>query len=115
MLKRSPFKALASIVLFLFWVQIVMTEREKPQGPHSPDRAVGTPEGLPGHLIRALESTAHFDPLPPPNPGDWLAEHPELGQTFDQFLHAPHQRPDARRSRLYLLPLGDFPPSQSPR
>ena len=26
--------------------------------------------------------------LPPPRPGDWLAEHDETGQTFTEYLDA---------------------------
>ena len=28
------------------------------------------------------------DPLSPPRPGDWLAEHDEPGQTFAEYLDA---------------------------
>jgi len=92
-----------------------MAERENLQALASSDNAVGALEGLPAHLARAFQSTNHFDPLPPPGPGDWLAEHPEPGQTFEQFLRARPRRPDAPRKKLYLLPLGEFPRDRSPR
>ena len=38
------------------------------------------------------------DPLPPPRPGDWLAEHREKGQTFRQYLAANPVRRSAELS-----------------
>jgi archaemetzincin len=46
--------------------------------------------------------------MPAPKPGDWLAEHPEEGQTFDQFVGAHPPQPDIHRATIYLQPLGDF-------
>jgi archaemetzincin len=114
MVKRSPFKSLATILFTLYAVQIAMAEPENPQVLPSTDSAVGALDDLPAHRARAFQITDHFDPLPPPGPGDWLAEHPEPGQTFEQFLRARPHRPDALRSKLYLLPLGEFPPHRSP-
>jgi hypothetical protein len=91
-----------------------MADTDTSPTPEPTQPAVGTLEDVPAHLRRAFEETGDFDPLPPPRPHDWLAQHPEPGQTFDQFLRAPHHRPDARRHRLYFLPLGDFPPGRSP-
>jgi archaemetzincin len=48
-----------------------------------------------------------------PRPGDWLAAHHEPGQTFDQYRATDPNRPTARRTTLYLQPLGDFDPVQS--
>jgi archaemetzincin len=48
------------------------------------------------------------EPLPEPRPGDWLAEHPEPGQTFEQYLAAGPVRRSAELSTLYLCLLGDF-------
>jgi hypothetical protein len=84
-----------------------MAESENPQVLPSTDSAVGALDDLPAHLVRAFEITGHFVPLPPPRPGDWLAEHPEPGQTFEQFLRVGPQQPDARRQKLYLLPWGN--------
>lgn len=49
-------------------------------------------------------------PLPPPNPGDWLAGHREPGQTFEQFVASRPSRPDATQRRLHVLPLGRVSP-----
>jgi len=43
-----------------------------------------------------------------PGPDDGLSNHPESGQTYEQFVHSRPDRPDARRNHLYLQPLGDF-------
>lgn len=55
-----------------------------------------------------------FTPLPPPQPGDWLAEHLEPGRTFEQFVNTKPIRPDSTRNVIYLQPLEDFIPDQSP-
>jgi hypothetical protein len=44
-------------------------------------------------LWRRERSSGTWPSLPAPDPHDWLAQHPELGQTFDQFLHTPHPVP----------------------
>ncbi len=48
----------------------------------------------------------------PPTPGDWLAEHREDGQTFEQYVAANPNRPTAERTTLYILPIGDFTRAQ---
>jgi hypothetical protein len=45
-------------------------------------------------LERKLRPLA--DPLPPPRPGDWLAEHDEPGQTFAEYLDAKPVRKGER-------------------
>lgn len=51
-------------------------------------------------------------PMPRPGAGDWLASHPEAGQTFDQYLASNPNRPTATRTTIYILPLGDFSTTQ---
>jgi archaemetzincin len=51
--------------------------------------------------------------LAAPKPDEWLAEHPEAGQTFRQYLKAEPIRAEKKRRVLYLQPIGDFSPSQS--
>ena len=43
-----------------------------------------------------------------PQPGDWLDQHPEPGQTFRQYVRARPIKPDGRRRVIYVQPLGDF-------
>ena len=47
-------------------------------------------------------------------PGDWLYEHPENGQTFNDFVNSNPNRPGGKRNKIYLQPLGDFPLEGSP-
>src|SRR5262249_28416647 len=47
-------------------------------------------------------------PLEQPQPGDWLAEHRERGQTFRQYLAADPVRRGRDQSTVYLCLLGNF-------
>jgi archaemetzincin len=57
-------------------------------------------------LERKLRPLA--DPLSAPRPGDWLAEHHEPGQTFDEYLDAQPVRRSDRLHTIYLCHVGDF-------
>ncbi len=48
------------------------------------------------------------EPLPAPQAGDWLAEHPERGQTFEQYWSELPVRRGADLNGIYLCYLGDF-------
>jgi hypothetical protein len=67
-------------------------------------------------LERKLRPLA--DPLPAPRPGDWLAEHPEPGQTFAEYLDARPVRKSDDLHTIYLCLVGDlsgrppWPPSR---
>ncbi len=43
-----------------------------------------------------------------PEAGDWLYEHNEPGQTFDDYINSNPVRPDGRRKVIYIKPLGVF-------
>ena len=49
-----------------------------------------------------------FEAKKPPQPGDWLADQKEPGQTFAQYLTTDPNRRTAERTKLYLQPIGDF-------
>jgi archaemetzincin len=51
-------------------------------------------------------------PLPAPRRGDWLAEHPEPGQTFAEYVRAQPVRKGAHRHTIYLCLVGDFDEAQ---
>lgn len=51
-------------------------------------------------------------PLGKPQPGEWLAEHNEQGQTFEQFARRFPQPTPPGLSALYIQPIGDFGPTQ---
>ena len=76
-------------------------------------KAIGPTAGLPQTLKKALEPGEHFDPMPAPRPGDWLAEHQETGQTFGQFCKSRPNKPNKNRNKIYIQPLGQFPKTNS--
>ena len=47
-----------------------------------------------------------------PRPGDWLSLNREPGQTFEQYLTSDPNRPNRRRTTLYVQPLGAFTEAQ---
>ncbi|HYG74670.1 MAG TPA: archaemetzincin [Planctomycetota bacterium] len=51
-------------------------------------------------------------PLGKPQPGEWLAEHFEEGQSFPQYLKCKPVLPRGKRNILYIQPLGDFTEKQ---
>lgn len=75
--------------------------------------ALGSLESLSPELQAAF-SEESFQPLPPPASYDWLANNPEPGQTFAQFLGSHPNRPEGNRRVLDFQPLGDFAPGEAP-
>ncbi len=61
-------------------------------------------------LERKLRPLA--DPLPPPRPGDWLAEHEEPGQTFEEYVDSHPVRKSDQLTTIYLCLVGDFSEAQ---
>ena len=45
-----------------------------------------------------------------PGSSDWLASHPERGQTFAEYLATNPNRRTARHTTIYLMPLGEVRP-----
>jgi archaemetzincin len=87
----------------------------QPPGPDVRRAAVGDLTELPPFLRRAFSAdTAEFEPIPKPDPQDWLAVHPESGQTFDEFKGTHPNRPTESRRVIYLQPLGEFAADRSP-
>lgn len=72
-------------------------------------RAVGRLMNLDGGLQAAFDPGA-FTPIAAPLAGDWLAQHQEAGQSFDQYVRGRPNRPSAARRTLYLVPIG--PPTE---
>jgi archaemetzincin len=68
-----------------------------------------------GNLAMVKEPAARafrangFAPIEPPGEHDWLAQHTEAGQTFDQFVRAKFERPDDERRTIYMIAIGAFP------
>ncbi len=93
------------------WTALALKPGQRSDG--DPAAAVGDTQDLPAELRRAFDP-AGFARLPEPGPSDWLANHPEPGQTYDQFVAGRFNRPDAKRRKIYLQPIGPFPAGRSP-
>jgi archaemetzincin len=52
------------------------------------------------------------DPLPPPRPGDWLAERDEPGQTFAEYVATHPVRKGDDLHTIYLCLVGNFSEAQ---
>jgi archaemetzincin len=102
---------LATIVLLLPLVTMAF----EPPRPEMQRAAVGDLSALPPLLKWAFApDSPDLRPIPNPGPHDWLAAHPEPGQTFDDFLSLRPIRPTSTRRVIYLQPQGEFPPEDSP-
>ncbi len=77
-------------------------------------RAIGSLEKLPDLLKRTFKPGKDFNPIPAPGSGDWLYVHPEPGQTYSDFIDDSWNKPDSKRNKIYLLPIGNFPKEKSP-
>jgi archaemetzincin len=69
--------------------------------------------------VRDMQLPPTFEKLLPlhtklgrPQPGEWLAEHKEPGQTYAEYLRGNPVRVDRKRRVIYVQPLGDFDPIQ---
>ncbi|MCI0399636.1 MAG: archaemetzincin [Chloroflexi bacterium] len=80
-----------------------------PPSPAARRQTLGPTDDLPPALQHAFEPAGHFQRLPASGPNDWLANHPEPGQTFAGFLAEKAFRPDKTRHTIYLQPLNAFP------
>lgn len=66
-----------------------------------------------GKEVEALSGVEANDlPLPHALPGDWLDQHEEKGQTFEQFLASHPGKTSLIRNTIYLRPLGSFDQNQ---
>jgi archaemetzincin len=64
---------------------------------------------LPAPFHKLLPLHARLDKAAP---GEWLAEHPEPGQTYLQYVRSNPVRPDSTRRTIYVQPLGVFTEAQ---
>ncbi len=60
----------------------------------------------------AAKLTSHHKPLGAPGFNDWLANHKESGQTFDEYIRADPVTPNGARRVIYIQPIGPFSKSQ---
>ncbi|MDF1850675.1 MAG: archaemetzincin [Verrucomicrobiales bacterium] len=80
------------------------------QAPETTNRiaAIGSLRYLPAEEQKAFSAGSAFVPKRPPEPSDWLAQHREPGQTFDQFLRTRRNLFQPPRVTLYVQPIGAF-------
>ena len=102
--------ATIGIGLFSHYTQRNLSAQKPFRPPNSTARlrAIGSLHGESRDLRDALKPDSLFAPIPNPKASDWLAEHRETGQTFQQFTMGMPNRPDQHRNTIYLLPVGDF-------
>jgi archaemetzincin len=81
--------------------------RDGNQRPVSAREALGNLDGVDPELRRAFEAAGDFRPLPTPQPGDWLYENPDEGQTFDQYVASEPNFPLPWRNKIYIQPIGE--------
>jgi archaemetzincin len=107
-----------TLLVSIAWATLLhvseMIARFNPPTPAQRVAAAGSMKALPERLRRALEPGQDFQPVPNPGADDWLANHPERGQTFNQFGQSRPNRADQHRNKLYLQPLGTFDESLAP-
>jgi archaemetzincin len=77
-------------------------------------RALGNLQEIPEAARPWFTPDADFRPVLLPGPNDWLKQHTETGQTFDEYAESGANRPDAVRAVIYLQPIGEFPEETSP-
>ena len=116
---------LGTIVLCLLLVVGVYLVAKRYEGhAQPPDRfvppsakvraaAIGDIQQLPA-AIQSSFDPSDFQAIPEPGPSDWLANHLETGQTFDQYVRSFPNRPNQHENVIYLLPLGKFDGKDAP-
>ena len=65
-------------------------------------------------LRQLLTPDDNFPPIKLPRSGDWLAQHTEKGESFEEYRNSGANKPDATRPIIYLLPIGEFDEESSP-
>jgi archaemetzincin len=104
----------ARLLVAFLWLTILTATAFDPPTALDRAEALGPLADTPPLLQRLLTADEDFPPIPIPKPGDWLASHPERGQTFASYCAVGFNRPSSTRHVIYLLPLGDFPADTSP-
>ena len=86
----------------------------EPPGKEARTAAAGSLHGLDARLRRAFSDRGEFVPKKPPGNFDWLASHPEPGQTYARYVASRPNLPNQVRKKLYILPLGGFADDDGP-
>lgn len=113
-MKKNVFSlnsAIAVLALFVLLITVRgQAEKVKfiPPNKETRIKAIGSTEKLSEELKKAFEPGKNFKPIRRPRKGDWLAEHEEKGETYDQYMRSMPNVPGLPRIYIYLLPLGKF-------
>jgi archaemetzincin len=91
------------------WVLLLIAFLVLFSGPALVSESTVSPETLKKIIKKLLPL---HKPVEKPKPGDWLAEHPEPGQTFAEYLRYNPVTPQGKRHVIYIQPLGDFTGTQ---
>jgi len=87
---------------------LIFQSRFTPRDMTACVEAVGSLDGLSEEEKRFFTPGGDFDLLGRPRRGDWLAQFPERGQTWDQYRQSGFNPFAPPHNRLYLQPLGAF-------
>lgn len=85
------------ISILIIFTTVACGHRDETKAPHGP-----TDE----QYIALLQKNDVA--LVQPQPGEWLFEHQEPGQTFEEYIQYNPVSPDEKRKTIYLLPIGFF-------
>jgi len=77
--------------------------------------AIGDLKTLPADLRKAFAPSDQFSPITAPASGEWLAEHDEEGQSYQDYVDSKPNRAKGKHSTIYLVPVGDLNKPGSPR
>jgi archaemetzincin len=70
-------------------------------------------EALESYRLQMKKIRPLFTKKGKPGPSDWLANHKEPGQTFEQYIKINPNRPTEQRTRIYLQAIGSFTKEQT--
>ncbi len=81
-------------------------------GCSQPDRIANSTSPAPDKRVAELSKkkdslTRFFKPMTE-QAGDWLTQHPENGETFEEYVESRPTLPTAERKTIYILPIGTF-------
>lgn len=78
-------------------------------GFHEATEPVDAPLSANAHADSVMKALAEFkEDLGKPQKGDWLETVKEQHQTFDAYVNSKPVRPDAKRNKIYVQPIGEF-------
>lgn len=78
------------------------------------EEAAGPLSGFNPQMRRVFTNGGEFQAKKEPAMSDWLAQHKENGQTYQQYLSSRPNLPALPRRKLYILPIGTFEKGLAP-